>query len=177
MEDKIIQPLIIKLSQLPHDLAVLPDHIITKLYEDIELLTSFVKSLPEYEQFNDKVIGKLNDQISKLNDILVIFEKYQSVSKEIEDKTNKLNLIHREFLDLETIQYKLLSSNFNQDYQKLKFQKLINKSHENSLKLVESINYNEFDSFLKSFKSSRKVYHLRMEKMNRWNEERITGFV
>lgn len=177
MENKVIKPVIIKLSELPQELSVLPDSVVTKLYEDVALLTSFIKDQPDYKQFNDTIIEKMNYQISKLNEILAIFQKYQGISKEIEDKVNKLNLLHHEFLDLETIQYKLLSSNFNQDYQKLKFQKLIDQSHNNSLKLIENINYKEFDSFLKSFKSSRKVYHLRMEKMNRWNEERITGFV
>ena len=94
-----------------------------------------------------------------------------------------INIIYQEFLNLETYQYQLLSNNFNQDILKLKFKKLLEKTNQDSLNIVK--NYHEkgestdddFNNMIENFKESRKLYHSRKEKLYRWEEERVSGFV
>lgn len=80
----------------------------------------------------------------------------------------------------------LSSSNFNQDNLKAKFKKLIEENNQESLDIVKNFNDRShgseisdesFGTMIENFKNSRKLYHFRKEKLNRWEEERVSGFL
>lgn len=73
-----------------------------------------------------------------------------------------------------------MSSTFNEELLKHKFRKLIERNDEESRDLVKNINSSEVTDeqlvdTLELFKQSRKTYHFKKEKLNRWEEQRVSG--
>ena len=182
-----IQPLTLNELEpfpLPKYLDSLPVTIIEQFVEQHNLILGYIKQLPAYQKTNDTVIEALNWQITKLNEISSILETYTITGLRIKDQIAKLNSIYSEFINMETYQYQLLSSNFNPEFLKNKFHKVIMDNDRESKELVKKLKQgssgvfvNSFDNFIKDFRSNRKAYHLRKEKLNRWNEERVSGFI
>lgn len=183
-----IQPLTLRDLQpfpLPKQLNSLPPAIVQQFSELYELIIGYIKGLENYKKFELTLVNRMNEQISTLNEIMKLFENYQNVSTTIVEQINKISTLFNEFVNLETYQYQLLSSNFNQELLKKKFIKLAEENNHESNQLVNDFrstasgdqDTEEFSKFLKDFKASRKSYHLRKEKLNRWNEERVSGFI
>lgn len=182
-----IQPLTINQLDpfpLPKYLDSLPVPIIHEFVEQHELVQGFIKQLPEYQKFNNSIIEVLNWQISKLNEISDILKVYDDTGKHIQEQVAELKAVYNEFINLETFQYQLLSSNFNQEFLKRKYNKIIQENDKQSKETVKQFNPkgsenfdDEFNDLIKEFRSSRKSYHMRKEKLNRWNEERVSGFI
>ena len=112
-----IQPLTLKTLEpypLPKYLDSLPISIIEQFAQLHNLVLGYIKQLPTYEKLNDTVLEALNWQISKLNEISGILKSYNATGAQIKEQIAKLNSLYSEFINLETYQYQLLSSNFNQ---------------------------------------------------------------
>lgn len=168
---------------LPQYLLVLPEIVLTEFSRLYDLVQGYIKSLPQFKQhFRVNVINELNVQVSQLNQCIDLLIQYNEISEKIKTRVDEVNGIYGEWINLETIQYQLLSSNFNQEVLKKRFEKLIAESE---VKLVAEIktfknsgqSEADFNEFVENFRRERKVYHLRKEKFNRWNEERVTGFI
>lgn len=182
-----IQPLTLKTLEafpLPKYLDSLPVSIIEQFIQLHSLILGYIKQLPAYQKWNETIIETLNWQITNLNEISSILKTYNGTGTLIKEKMAKLNSLYSEFINLETYQYQLLSSNFNQEFLKNKFHKVIVENDQESKKLVKEFKgsssddfENLFNNLIKDFRSSRKTYHLRKEKLNRWNEERVSGFI
>lgn len=180
------KPVVITLKQLPEDLKVLPPDIIEQLTQQHEVLQGYIKLTEEYKVQNEAITTTLQEQVDKLNKIIDIFDKYSVTSEEINGLIVQVNDTFNKFQNQELIQYQLLSNNFNQDLLKTKFEKLINYNDQESKQLIRenrskfndlNSNNDRLNDFLKDFRESRKLYHLRKEKLNRWNEERVTGLL
>lgn len=178
--------MVITLKQLPEDLKVLPPDIIEQLTQQHEVLQGYIKLTEEYKVQNEAITTTLQEQVDKLNKIIDIFDKYSVTSEEINGLIVQVNDTFNKFQNQELIQYQLLSNNFNQDLLKTKFEKLINYNDQESKQLIRenrskfndlNSNNDRLNDFLKDFRESRKLYHLRKEKLNRWNEERVTGLL
>lgn len=182
-----IKPLTIKELDpfpLPKYLDSLPISVIEQFVQLHNLVKGYLEQLPEHQKFNDKLIETLNWQISTLNEIGNLLKTYSITGTQIKEQIAKLNSIYGEFINLETYQYQLLSSNFNPEFLKKKYSRIIAENDLESKELVKkfrlesSVDFeNSFNDFIKDFRSSRKSYHLRKEKLNRWNEERVSGFM
>mmetsp|Transcript_6479 Transcript_6479/g.8128 ORF Transcript_6479/g.8128 Transcript_6479/m.8128 type:complete len:186 (+) Transcript_6479:38-595(+) len=182
-----IQPLTLKTLEpfpLPKYLDSLPISIIERFTQLHNLVLGYIKQLPAYQELNETVLKALNWQITKLNEISGLLKTYNATGTQIKEQIAKLNSLYSEFINLETYQYQLLSSNFNQEFLKNKFHKVIINNDQESKKLVKEFKENNTEDFesllnnlIKDFRSSRKSYHLRKEKLNRWNEERVSGFI
>lgn len=174
-----VSQLFIKLTQLPHDLEVLPPQIVDQLTQLHDVLSAYVKQLSQFNEKNDEIVGILNQQIDKLNQIIQIFDEYLDNSKIIDNLIQDITELYDKFSNLDLIQYKLQSANFNQDLLKAKFEKLIDSNKQESIAFIRDykLNNSQLEGFLNQFKESRKTYHLRQEKLNRWDEERVAGFI
>ena len=182
-----IQPLTVKTLEpfpLPKYLDSLPISVIEQFIQQHNLVLGYIKQLPAYQKLSETILETLNWQITKLNEISSILQTYNATGILIKEKMAKLNSLYSEFINLETYQYQLLSSNFNPEFLKNKFNKVIVENDQESKELVKEFKgsssddfENLFNNLIKDFKSSRKTYHLRKEKLNRWNEERVSGFI
>lgn len=184
----VVQPLTLQQLQpfpLPSQLNSLPPAIVQQFSELYELIRGYVKGLATYKKFELELVTRINEQIDRLNEILKLLENYRNVGDTIVEQINKINTLFNEFVSLETYQYQLLSSNFSQDFLKKKFVKLVEANNQESNQIITQfkssgtgdLDNEEFRKFLADFKASRKTYHLRKEKLNRWNEERVSGFI
>lgn len=176
MSDSIKQ-LTVQLKELPKSLEVLPGNVIDQLITSHELLKGMIKLLPEYTSHTALILDKLNSQISKINSIINLFNDYNQTSFYIEELISDITKVYEEFSSLELIQYKLLSSNFNQSLLKSKYKKLVGMNDEESRSYIKAIDSSNLELSLDKFRKSRKLYHLRQEKLNRWNEDRVSGFI
>lgn len=180
--DKIAQPINIELLNafpLEKTLSVLPPHVLVEFSRLYDLVKGYVKQLPTYTQMEDNLRSIVQEQISTINKVIGLLEEYESNSVAIGAAISKMNELYKEFLNYETYQYQLMSSNFNQNFLKLKYSKLTAASEEDSMNTVKAYRDSEGPllSFLQDFRQKRKQYHLLREKMNRWEEERISGLI
>lgn len=171
-----------ELKPFPLDVSLgnLPSNLLQQFAELYELVKGYTRSLPAYQTFEADLIATIDAQISTINEIIALLEEYTAVSLTISGQVKTMEDIYKEFINLETYQYQLLSSNFNQNFLKLKFAKLTVASDADSVALVSDFRKSpgkDLSSFLREFKDGRKLYHLRKEKLNRWNEERVGGFI
>lgn len=172
---------------LPKNLENLPPSTLNEFIQLYDLVSGYIKSLESFTVYQNSLLDQLNQQISKLNEIIEIFKEYEKTSELINKQIITINTTFNEFVNLETYQYQLLSSNFNQDFLKKKFIRVIEENNEHSNELIsdfkskssngKSINDEEFHDFILRLRNDRKTYHLRKEKLNRWNEERVSGFI
>jgi len=139
----------------------------------------YIKQLDAYTQTETNLRNIIHEQISTINKIIGLLDAYEKNSSAIASAISKMNELYKEFLNYETYQYQLLSSNFNQNFLKLKFSKLTSASDEESMNAVKEYrNSGELLlNFLQDFRQKRKLYHLLKEKLNRWDEERISGLI
>lgn len=179
--DQIAQPLNIELLRpfpLPRTLEALPAHILQELSSHYELVKGYTKLLQTYQDLETQLRSTVQTQISTLNKIIVLLDDYNENSAAISANIKKMELLYKEFMNYETYQYQLMSSNFNQNVLKLKYSKLVSASDAASLEVIKSHqNSDNFSSLLQQFRQSRKEYHLLKEKLNRWDEERISGLI
>ncbi|EGV65816.1 hypothetical protein CANTEDRAFT_112679 [Yamadazyma tenuis ATCC 10573] len=182
--NRTVQPIVLTLREMPSDLSVLPAGIIDKLTQQHSIFLGFIKSQPQLQEYNSDTMAFLDSQIHTINQVIELVEEYTQTSERINELIKTIKNVYTEFTDLEMIQYKLLAENFNQDSLKAKFRKVIAAEDQESKAFIKEytnqdtqVNSSRLDEMLESFKKSRKKYHLRSEKMNRWNEERVTGFI
>lgn len=180
--DKIAHSINIELLEafpLEKTLAVLPPNILVEFARHYELVKGYVKQLPAYTQMETNLRNVIQEQISTINKIIDLLKDYESNSAAISAAVAKMDALYKEFLDYETYQYQLMSSNFNQNFLKLKYSKLTASSDEASMNVLKEYRESggQLLTFLQDFRQKRKQYHLLKEKMNRWDEERISGLI
>lgn len=165
---------------LPKQLENLPPQLLADFSLLYELVRGFTLLLPQYAEAESKVVEAINVQVGVINEIIVLLEDYDSQSKQIAHLLKMMDELYREFLNLETYQFQLLTSNFNQNFLRLKLTKLATESDNEAAQLIRNHkNANEADltTLLQQFKEKRKHYHVRKEKLNRWEEDRVSGFI
>lgn len=161
-------------------LSVLPRPLLREFCKLHELVAGYIRLLPAHRTHTAAVNDELTRQVNLLNECVALLARYNEISARISEQVSALQSIHHEWINLETIQYQLLSANFNSETLKRKFKKLVDDA---DAALVQSVqqyrgaNDVELADFARQFKEQRKLYHGRLEKLNRWNEERVTGFV
>ncbi|EGW31565.1 uncharacterized protein SPAPADRAFT_62174 [Spathaspora passalidarum NRRL Y-27907] len=161
---------------LPKNLELLPNSNIKEFVENKELIQGYIKQLEAYKHHQSKLLKKLSTVDELLSkDITQLIEQYQQLIVKITQQIQSISTIYQEFVNLETIQYQLLSSNFNSENLKHKFAKLT--EDESKFDFGDSKENGEFSDFIERFRANRRVYHYRKEKLNRWNEERVGGFL
>lgn len=165
---------------LPKNLAVLPALFLEEFSLLYELVKGYVKSLTTYTQFEAELTSALDKSIEMLNKIIATLAEYQQVGPAMADQVKKIEKLYEEFTNLETYQYQLLSSNYNQNLLRSKYSKLAAASDDEATQIIKNYRGNseeDLQTFLLRFKDSRKAYHLRREKLSRWEEERVSGFI
>ncbi|CAI5758663.1 unnamed protein product [Candida verbasci] len=168
---------------LHKQLELLPTNDFKEFIENPELIESYIHQLTKYKEKVEKVQSTLSTLKIILNEEIHqnLITKYQQLTKKINSQISTIRQIYQEFQNLETVQYQLFSSNFNQDFLKYKMKKLIEKtnieSNEFGKKLSKATNENEFNNIINQYKDTRAKYHFRQEKLNRWEEERVSGFI
>ncbi|WLF78329.1 hypothetical protein PVL30_002063 [Lodderomyces elongisporus] len=176
---------------LPKQLNSLPNPQFTTFTSDPELIKGYIHSLESYRSTISTLVTTLtNVSTSVLQEDIRdnLIPQYEALIDKITNQVQQLTEIHKEYLSMETIQYQLLSTNFNSNVLMRKFQKMIEESNNECKEIVQKYHKvsrqdakeNSADSLTKlihEFRESRKSYHLRKEKMNRWQEERVSGFI
>lgn len=181
-----IQPLSLEQLRpfpLPKELANLPANLIDQLSSLHDLAKGFVLSLETYNTYEQEVFDAVNKNIATVNDIIALLEEYRTRSDRIAGLIRQLEQLYKEFLALETRQFQLLSANFNTNVLRAKLEKLTKECDANSSALARSYLQtnvslsNDLLLFLHDFKDARKEYHIKREKLYRWDEERVAGLL
>ena len=169
---------------LPRQLVALPQTALEEFCSLYELVQGYIKGLPAARTFNSEIEEKLDWQIRSLNEVIELLDDYKSTGEIIRKKIAQLLALYEEFVNLETSQYQLLTTNFDREVLTGKFKKTVadkeKASEEKQAKVALAAfggDEKHFTESLKEFRASRKDYHLLKEKMNRWNEERVSGFI
>lgn len=185
MERKdLLTPESLQALPLPKVLESLPINVLTEFAQLTDLVEGYMKGLPRYQEYCALLIKQLEEQIDKLKHINQDLTEYEATKEQIKEHINQLEALCQEFLNLQTYQYQLLTSNFNQNFLRQKLANMNQETDEKSRLIVRNLRTllkEDFDSsasdLLNEFRSSRKTYHLRKEKLYRWNEERVSGFI
>ncbi|KAH3679718.1 hypothetical protein WICMUC_000749 [Wickerhamomyces mucosus] len=163
---------------LPKSFNLLPTSEINKLTNSLNILKGYLITLYQ-DEFN-KNLSDLNLIVEKINEYLIKLQKLNDSKLEISNKLNLLKIQVEEWELIESNMYKSLQkfSNENLGY-------LLTIAVQDSKKLSESIqsnfithsNHNDesIQQFIKDFTKERKLYYLRNEKLQRFNENRIGG--
>lgn len=164
---------------VPSQLHILPQSIKQQFLELHELLTGYIKSLDGYQVHHARLKEVITKSIEQLNEISDMIDEYDGISKDIDDLLAKIKKLHEEFINLETYHYQLLAANYSPTFLKSKYKKLVANLDLDSKDKLQNVllNPNDFEDALEQFRALRKLYHLRREKLNRWEEERVTGFI
>ncbi|KAK6459281.1 uncharacterized protein RJT20DRAFT_132421 [Scheffersomyces xylosifermentans] len=174
---------------LPKYLESLPNVNLQEFLGDENLIRGYVKELQTYKDHQAKILAQLKQSEAVLEDKILndLIKKYAQIVEKITQQMNRITSLYQEFRNLEMYQYQLLSSNFNRDFLiKNKFGHLIEKNNQESIQLVKDFHSKVADEseleprlneLITNFRKSRQQYHLRKEKLNRWNEERVSGSV
>ncbi|KAI3405657.2 hypothetical protein KGF56_001675 [Candida oxycetoniae] len=170
---------------LPNKLSSLPNSQFSEFTENRQLITGYISQLNNYKTKLDEIkttLAEISQAILKTQIRDYLIPRYQELILHITEQISKLTQLYNEFLNLETIQYQLLSSTFNLDTLKLKFKKMIEKNDSESIDIARGFDGGGSDDanmvkMLSEFRKSRKLYHFRKEKLNRWQEERVGGFM
>ncbi|KAK6465392.1 hypothetical protein DFJ63DRAFT_310488 [Scheffersomyces coipomensis] len=176
---------------LPKSLEGLPNANFEQFINNEELIKGYIKDLETYKTHQDTIVDRLSQLQGVIKQEILdqLLTQYINQIQIIKNQLKSIHQIYQDFLNLETYQYQLLSSNFNQDYLiKNKFTKLIESNKEDSMQIIKkfgskntgddsNIDEGEFNELIGKFKQSRQLYHLRKEKLNRFNEERVSGFI
>lgn len=167
-------------SPLSLDIRNLPDEYQEYLLNNNDLLVGYIATLHRYNEVENSLLASLENLTQRIQQIILMIYDYKSVTDRIQTQVHLLDNAFKEFLSLETYQYQLLASNYN--HGRLK-QKLKSNIEDYKTRLatpsVEPVNdaANGISHALNNFKNNRKLHHLTQEKLYRWMEERVSGFV
>ncbi|KAM9904716.1 hypothetical protein OXX69_007459 [Metschnikowia pulcherrima] len=164
---------------LEKSLQSLPQKFQDEFASSYELVKGYTRNLEAYRALEEQARQAIKDTITTINSISAVLEEYERNSDTIARQVGKLDALYKEFLTLETLQYQLLSTNYDQSFLKIKYAKLVAESDTQSGEILDDYRNSggDMSSFLLRFKDSRKAYHGRREKLNRWEENRVSGFI
>ena len=177
-----LQPLSIEQLRpfpLEKSLQSLPQKFQDEFASLYELVKGYTRNLEAYRALEEQARQAIKDTTATINSISAVLEEYNRNSDTIVKQMGKLDALYKEFLTLETLQYQLLSTNYDQSFLKIKYAKLVKEGDTQSDEILDDYRNSggDMSSFLLRFKDSRKVYHGRREKLNRWEEDRVSGFI
>lgn len=179
-----LQPLTISTLRpfpLPKKLGTLPADVVSSLASLYELTKGFVMSLQTYKDHEEAVLRAIEKSVDSLNRIIELLDECAARTEQICALAKQLDLLYQEFLSLETYQYQLLSANYSTNTLKARFEKRTKEFDAKSIAVARSRRLDALASdlllFLHTFKDARKEYHLRREKLNRWDEERVSRLI
>lgn len=185
--NEIIVPLTLeslKPFPLPKELGNLPPNVLDQLSSLYELTKGFVLSLETYSSHEQAILRVIAKSVNALNLIVDLLAKYTAKADQITLLAKQLELLYKEFQRLETVQFQLLSSNYNTSTLKVKMERLAREADAETVALARpylSQTYLAPDHdlllFLQEFRKARKLCHMRLEKLSRWSEERIAGLM
>lgn len=165
--------------KVPRQLDILPHSIKEQFLRLQDLVTGYIQSLDAYKEYHAQLAGAINQLIQKLNEVTDMINEYNETAGAIDGQLAKIRELHQEFINLETYHYQLLAANYNQTFLKNKFKKLVEQLDQESREISREASKDpqDLESLLAKFRALRETYHLRREKLNRWDEERVTGFI
>lgn len=188
MSSKPIYPITLEQLQvfpLPRSIELLPEAIIFEFARTAELLNGHLQSLSSYKTFSQEVVDRVETIIETYEKTIELIGEYDALAVHIKSQLTELQQLYRDFTNSQVIQYQLLANNYNLDYLiKVKFKNIIDLNSNESIDLVKQFHRDvdssdkfelDLNKFVSDFKTSRSQYHLRKEKLNRWNEERVSG--
>lgn len=155
---------------LPRALASLPPSHLAEFARLYELVKGYVASLPKTQEHNEAVLATISREVSKIEDIRQMLRKHSDVSERITLQLAQLDRLVTQFGVLETQQYQLLSQ-FSSATQRQRLAKVVARDK------CPAYNGEEVGQFLEQFRQRRKAFHVRNHKLQRWLEERVSGFV
>lgn len=166
---------------LPRYIDVLPVGVIQEFSLLYDLVKGYVELLQTFTEYKEVLKKRLNEQTARINDIIDLVERYDEMASHIEEQLKEVRHLFDEFNSLEVVQYQLLLANFNLNIIKRKYEQMVEDSNTESHECIQQ--YREgrtptddrLADFVRDFRSKRLEYHLRKLKLNRWNEDRISG--
>lgn len=141
-----------------------------------DLIRGYALLSSDYRKLEEQLISLLDSFCETLMGTIHLLTDYNYYSTEIRNNINVLEKLYKNFIELQTHQFQLLSSNFNQSFLRLRIKKLIDQDDEATLDWYRTQKKKEpVTGILEEFKAMRKTHHLRLEKLYRWQEERVSG--
>lgn len=175
---------------LPRQLDILPPKLLEEFASLPDLLRGYIKSLPAYQETQKTVSEIRTDQQKAFDSILHILDEYERTGNSIRQKLTELEALYPQFLSLQTTQYQLLAANFSREHLQRKYSALMRQTDAESRSLAHDLSLAgsvPMDSLtlddgllaarMAQFTAKRSVYHKRREKLLRWNEDRVAGFI
>ncbi|KAM3122456.1 hypothetical protein ACQ2H7_004368 [Candidozyma auris] len=143
-----------------------------------DLIRGYALLSSDYRKLEEQLISLLDSFCETLMGTIHLLTDYNYYSTEIRNNINVLEKLYKNFIELQTHQFQLLSSNFNQSFLRSRIKKLIDQDDEATLDWYRTQKKKEpVTGILEEFKAMRKTHHLRSEKLYRWQEERPSSFL
>lgn len=181
---------LLKALPLPRHLEVLPPKLLEEFASLPDLLRGYIKSLRAYQETQKTVSEIRAYQQKAFDNILRILDEYESTGNSIRQKLAELEVLYLQFLSLQTTQYQLLAANFSRELLQRKYSAVMHQTDAESRSLAHDLSLTTsvpLDSLtlgdgllaarMAQFTAKRAVYHKRREKLLRWDEDRVTGFI
>lgn len=164
---------------LPKALSKLPIQFLDTFAKLYELTRGYIKSLNTYQTKEQELRGLMNQIVLLINTIIHSIEEHNHYAETIQSQIRELDILFKEFSVLETNQYQLLSANFNQSFLMAKYKNLLQQEDDRATLMTNEFHkgHANMGEFLNDFRESRKIYHYRREKVTRWEEDRVSGFI
>ncbi|CDK24112.1 unnamed protein product [Kuraishia capsulata CBS 1993] len=175
------QELYSKLNQIsveiPDYLHELPVPDLQRLASDLLLLKSEIYMNPKFEEIRGQILGVVENLVEFAERLLSEYEslrgRFDEVSLRLGETNASVERLRRLDMELSGSLYKFESGALKQ-----RLQSAILESDQVAQNLVESFKADDsVGDFIKSFRAERKVYHLRKERLERLNEDRVGGLL
>lgn len=171
---------------LTPNVSDLPDAQVAELSKDDLILRGLAQSGAHYVAAVNMIDESLVNSIQDYEASRKLIDEYRIITTKIKEQVGQIEAQHRDFLALQVAQHQLLLTFSPEFALKAKFKKFVEQSDVESQEVASrcktsSADGTDDDSILvltlSEFRHSRKRFHLRQEKLNRWNEERVSGLV
>ncbi|KAG7195300.1 uncharacterized protein KQ657_003826 [Scheffersomyces spartinae] len=165
---------------LPKYIDLLPVGVIQEFSLLYELVKGYIELLLTFTVYKQELAERLQEQTERINKIIDLVGRYDDLSNHIEEQLREVRRLFDEFNSLEVVQYQLLLANFNLNFIKRKYEQMVEESDTQSRECIlkyrdHTIGEEQLGYFVKEFRAKRLEYHSRKLKLERWNEDRISG--
>lgn len=163
--------------EILRDLVSLPKEYQKEFASLAQLIKGYVTSHETYREFTRRILLIIASIMRSMREIREMVNSYRAVSAVINKNINLLESLFKEYISFETIQYQLMSSNFNANALRLKMKKYVEAEASREPPTTGSLDLQNIpmNICLKDFINRRKNHHLKCEKLHRWAEERVSG--
>lgn len=164
---------------LPENLQELPTNEISRLLDSLDALKGYLVSLIQSEL--DKDVSDLNNVVEQIQKYIAQLEDLEKKKHATHTRIENLNSLSAQWQASEREMYSTLAR-FNRD----RIYSILQQSVTDSQKLTESIqatfvsfidthDESSIQQFIRTYKDERKLFHLRNEKLHRFQEDRLGG--